>query len=230
MSTITRARHWLLALLAVLLLVGAPTSALAKKSKKGKNDKELPKVELVGLTSVDETFKQLRKLDNKVGSAEKEVDKSQRNLNKALGIKNDTPIKKALDDLKKKADGKVNVVTDGGTPKLQAKEGVPQNVSDAVDAVNVMTAAFSKSISDLKGAEKEANKLVKTSQKMPEKVKNEFKNDSGSFLDILFKLPKTMKSVGGNIKVAGSLPGRTGKVVGKMTGIIGAITSEFSPL
>ncbi len=217
-------------MVAVLCMaLGAPLAAHAKKGKKDKKGKQAS-VELVGLKSLDETFKQLRKLDNKVSSAEKETGKSQRNLNKALGIKNDAPVKKALEDLENKAKGKIGLTMDGKKPKLQATDAVPQNVSDAIDAVNKMTSSFTKSLDDLAGAKKEAEKLAKKAQKMPASVKDEFKKDSGSFIALIFKLPKTMGAVKGNVQVALSLPGRTTKVVGQMTGILGTVTSTFSPL
>ena len=229
MSASFRSSKWFLVVAGLLLVLGAPGDALAKKKgKKGKNSS--PKVELVGLQSMDGTFKQLRKLDNRVSSAEKEVNKSQRNLNTALGIKNDTPVKKGLQQLQKRAEGKVAVVTEGDVPKLKATDAVPKNIENAINAVNTMATSFVASISDLETAKKDAEKLSKKVGKMPASVKDEFKKDSGSFFDVLFKLPKTMKAVNGNVQVATSLPGRTTEVVATMTNIVGTITSTFSPL
>ncbi len=232
MSASFRSSKWFLVVAVLLLVLGAPGDALAKKKgkkgKKGKND--LPDVELVGLDSLDDVFKQLRKLDKKVSSAEKEVNKSQRNLNTALGIKNDTPVKKGLAQLQKRAEGKVSIATNGNVPKLEATDAVPKNVADAIDAVNTMATSFTTALSDLGDAVKESEQLGKKVSKMPASVKDEFMKDSGGFFNLLFKLPKTVKAVNGNLKVALSLPGRTTAVVGKMTNIVGSITSTFSPL
>jgi hypothetical protein len=216
----------------VLLALAAPGDALAKKKgKKGKKGKDSrPTVELVDISSMDGTFKQLRKLDNKVYSAEKEVDKSQRNLNKALGIKNDTPIKKGLSQLQKRADGKISVATGGKVPKLQATDAVPKNIEEAIAAVNLMSTSFSAALTDLADVPKESEKLSKQVGKFPASLKDEFTKDGGSFIDVLFKLPKVAKGVLNNVAIATSLPGRATGVVGQMTNIVGSITSTFSPL
>ncbi|MFT4627087.1 MAG: hypothetical protein ACI8PZ_005768 [Myxococcota bacterium] len=230
MVAIVRASKWLMVVAVVLLALGAPGSALAKKKGKKNAKGKSPKVELVGIESFDKVFRQLRKLDNTVGSAEKEANKSQRNLNSALGIKNDTPVKKGLDNLKNRADGKIGVATKGGVPSLKATDAVPKNVENAINAVNVMVSSFSASLGDLGDAVQQSKELSSSVAKMPANVKDEFMKDSGSFLDLLFKLPKTIKAVGGNLKVATSLPGRSASIIGKMTNIVGAVTSTFSPL
>ena len=230
MVSFLRASKWLMLVAMVLMALGAPGQAFAKKGKKGKKKGKTPKVELVGIESFDTVFRDLRKLDNQVGSAEKNVNKSQRNLNTALGIKNDTPLKKGLANLEKRADGKVRVATEGGVPKLKATDAVPKNIENAIDAVNVMVSSFSASLKDLSTAVKDSEQLAKKVGKMPANVKSEFSKDSGSFIAVLFKLPKTVKAVGGNLKVATSLPGRSAQVVGQMSNIVGAVTATFSPL
>ena len=102
--------------------------------------------------------------------------------------------------------------------------------SSSVITSSAMATAFTASLDNLGDAVKESEQLSKKIGKMPANVKDEFMKDSGSFFDLLFKLPKTVKAVNGNLKVALSLPGRTTSVVGKMTNIVGTITSTFSPL
>ncbi len=204
-----------------LCAMGPANTAWAKKGAS-------QEVELTDIKSFDKVFRSAREIDRKVTSAEKEVDRSQKNLNKALGIKNDEPIGKALAQLNRRADRKISVVMDGSVPKLKATDAVPKNVEEGIDAVNKMTRGFVGSIADLSGAAEESKTLKKRAQAMPGNLKDEMKKDGAGWLDLIFKLPKTAKTLTHNTAVIASLPGRSTRVVKEMTEVVSAVKSEFS--
>ena len=209
------------AVMACLWALGPLDSAWAKKGAS-------QEVELTDIKSFDKVFRSAREIDRKVTSAEKEVDRSQKNLNKALGIKNDEPISKALAQLNRRADRKITVVMDGSVPKLKATDAVPKNVEDGIDAVNKMTRGFVGSIADLSGAADESKTLKKRAEAMPGNLKDEMKKDGAGWLDLILKLPKTAKTLTHNTVIIASLPGRSTRVVKDMTGVVSAVKSEFS--
>jgi hypothetical protein len=204
-------------------LLMAPSGTAWAKKNSGPQE-----IEMTDIKSFDKVFRSAREIDRKVTSAEKEVDRSQKNLNKALGIKNDEPIGKALAQLNKRADHKISVVMDGTVPKLKATDAVPKNVSDGIDAVNKMTRGFVGSVSDLSGAADEAKKLKTKAQKMPADLRGEMQKDGAGWIELIFKLPKTAKTLTGNTAIILSLPGRTTRVVKTMTEVVGSVKSEFS--
>jgi hypothetical protein len=198
--------------------------------KGGKGDDKLPRVEMIGIESIDAVFKRLDRLDKKVRDAEREVNTSQRNLNKALGIKNDQPIQKALDNLQKRAEGKVKVATKGGPPRLEPTDAVPANIQQAIDAVNAMVKSFIAAIDDLKDVPKLSKALIDECKALPNSLRAEVASGPGGFIGVIFELPKALKAVTNNIKVASSLPKRTVTVTTKMANVVGTVTNEFQPL
>ncbi len=99
-------------------------------------------------------------------------------------------------------------------------------VSDAVKAVNSITTGFSSSVAELSSLDKDLDKLVRESKAMPTKLKGEF---DGNFIEQIFKLPKTSKTLTSNIKITSGLPNRSAGVVNEMGSILGTVHKEFKP-
>ena len=217
-------RPWMALVAALVLSLVPANDAFAKKDKKSKG-KEVPvNIELTGLTSFDDVFTKIADIDGRLDTAEKSLRTAKHDLNEALELKKGTPLKEAIADLQKKADGKVKVALNGKQPELQASEAVPQNVTDALAAVNGLTAAMVVSVDELAGIPKEVKQLQKKTVDFPSQLKAEIlENPTTSIKD----LPKTLKVLKANTTVTAGLPERSTKVSSRAVGILEVVGSTF---
>lgn len=220
----SRSRRLLATLMVALLALGLSSGdAWAKKNKKGKKKSE-PTVQLTGIAAFDDVFSRVKEIDHRLSSAEQLLATARKDLNDALGLKRDTPLKTGLADLKSKANGKVKVVMKGKQPKLEPSDAVPQNVSNALDAVNRMTDGIVQSLDDLSGIPAEAKSLIAETKSFPDKLKTELKADP---LSGIMKGPKVLKTLKGNATVTAGLPDRSTKVVKRMNNMVTLVRGEF---
>jgi len=218
------ARLFLVALV-VFPLALSPAFAAKKGKDKGKNNGK-DKIEMTDLQSFDKTFKKVKKIDKTVSGSEKEMKTARKDLNTALGIKNGTPLDKAIKELSDRADGKINVAMNGKTPKLETSDAVPSDVDKSIDAVNGFTGAFVISLEEMATLPEETDQLIKKTKKMPEDLKSEML-DEGNFLDVIFKAPKTLKVLQTNIEITAGLPKRTFDVATDMADVLDLVVTEF---
>jgi hypothetical protein len=214
---------------AVLLLALGTGDAHAKKSKgkKGKKGKDDVEIVMTDIKAFDDVFVRVAEIDGTLSKAEKDLRRGRLDLNDALGIKKKTPIADGLAELADRAEGKLQLAVDGqGIPKLEASDAIPTDVQQALDSVNSMTSNFSTSVDELMGLDKEIDKLVKKTGKMPTQLKSEFE---GNLFDTLFKLPKTSKALQGNLQITAGLPDRSAGVAGEMGQTLDIVRSEFRP-
>jgi hypothetical protein len=213
---------------AVVLLATLPAMAKDKDKGKGggKNDSG---IELTGIDSIDEVFKQVRDIDKRLTKVDNQLAAGKTNLNTALGLKKGTPISDGIKELNRVAGNKLQLGMSGNVPKLQVSDAVPSNVQEAVDAVNAMTTNFPGAIQDLAGMAPEIDRLIKASTKMPNKLKEEFSKGGIGFFEKLFKLPKITKALTNDVKVTAGLPERTASVTKRMTDVLSTVQNEFGP-
>lgn len=210
-----------------LALMLAPSTALAKKGKKGKGKKgKNAQITMTGFKSFDKVFKEVADIDARISVAEDALKFAKRDLNIALDLKRGTPLKDALADLKVKGGENLSVAMTGKVPQLSVSDLAPENITNAVAAVNGLTSSLVTSIDQLAGVPEEVAALTKQAQKFPERAKKEFAGDP---IGALFKAPKLVKSLNSNLKVTGSLPSRSTKVTGRATEILSVVSTEFVP-
>ncbi len=214
-----------LALALGALLAFAPTDALAKGGKKGgkkKGGAKAGQVELIGVDSVDAVFKQLRKLENTVSSAEKHRRSSHQNVQKVMGLK-DASFAKAVEHLKKEAGGKVKVQVQGKTPQLKATDALPPNVVEGIDAINDALKHYVEAIGDVARIPKEATDLVKKSKAMPDKLKAEVMSNPLAVVDAI----RGIGTIKDNVKIAKDLPKRSKAIIAGMNADTKLIVTTF---
>lgn len=203
-STWGRTATALFAGLATVAALGAPTDALAKKSKK----KGAKHVQLTGVKSLDKVFKPLKKLDQSITKAQKSRRKGAASINTALGLKQGTSLTAAMAHLKKEAQGKVKVQLQGGKPQLKASDALPPDIKAGVEAVNTLISSYVTATTELAKAPKQAAKLVKQAKVLPDTLKSEVMSNPTQAISIA----RNLGVVKDNIKIASQLPKRATKV------------------
>jgi hypothetical protein len=211
--------------LALGLGLGADDAWAKDKKEKGRPAQG---IEPTGIQSFDRVFDRVDEIDSLLSHADAQLRTGKRNLNSALELKKGTPVADGIAELQRRAEGKLGIAMDGAVPKLTATDAVPTNVQSAVDAVNGLTSNLTASLADLQGLAPQIEGLVKDTQKLPNRLKDEFTKTNGAgLLDLLFKLPKTTKALTHDLEVTAGLTGRTTSLTGRITDILGVVQSEF---
>lgn len=211
-------------LLLAVGLVGmavAPADGWAKEKSPGAEFD----VKMLGIDSIDEVLKQIKKIDNLVDEAANGRAQGREAINTALGLKEGTPLQTALADLQNKAKGQLKVVSKGGKLQLEATDAVPTNVKAAVDAVNVAMESYGTSIKSLAALPKEIAAVQKKAKGLKPKLKKELTNPAN-----LVKVPEVlgnMKHFKTNLKIAADLPSRTKKVTKNLNGDMKVMVTTF---
>lgn len=209
----------------VLLLAPAPALAKGKKGRGGREGRD-EDIALTGFKSIDKVFREVSDIDERIDVAEDAMSTAKRQLNTALELKRGTPLKDAITDLKQKGGDNLQLLMVGNVPKLTAADAAPQNITDAVAAVNGMTSALVTSIDQLAGIPDDIQGLTKALDGLPDKARAEFEGDP---IGALFKAPKLLKSIKGNLAVTTGLPSRSVDVSQRAASIVSLVSTEFKP-
>jgi len=184
----------------VVALALASTPAFAKKGEAPPDPCKVtaPTIEQTGIPEMDAVFSKARTIQDTVASQTTEMCTARTNLNTALGVATDAPVKTALEDLKAKASGKLQVALDGAVPKILPADDAPDNVKTAIEAVNKLIGASTEASKETIGLVPEAQSLAKTAAAFPMKVPT-MKVEG---VDI----PTAIKVVGEDVKAMKLLP------------------------
>jgi len=214
-----------LATMALAITLGTLLIADAHAGKKDKNKgkAEAPTIEMTGLKSFDKVFTEFQDIDTKIGNAEKAMKVAKRKLNEALELEKGTPLKDGIADLKTKADGKVKVAMKGKQPTLEASDAVPENVSNAIEAVNDMTEQLTVSIEELASVPEDLKRLSEASADFPSSLKDELSKSGAK----LTEAPKILKTLKGNVAATTQLPERSGKVATRAGNMVKMVADTF---
>jgi hypothetical protein len=192
---------------AALLAFAVPSQdAWAKKG----DSAEVISIETTGISAFDDVFGKVKDIQDKLTSIETNLQTSNDNIATTLGLAAGTPVKDAIADLKAKAEGKIEVAMDGTTPTLKAKDGVPENVTAGIEAVNTAIKAWTESAATVATLKSDVDALVASTKEMPGKVPEAAKSAGLGAKDIV----KVTKTVGSNVKATGQTADRT-KAVGE---------------
>jgi hypothetical protein len=230
-------RHWMKIAVAMVVALSLSNDALAKKPKKDKNaptdtteqpaDGKAPEaaatleIQTTGIADVDNVFQQAVDPLNNLRNARNSLNSLNTNLATVLGLPAGTPIADALNDLKAKAEGKITMAIDEkGLPKLTPGDAVPQNVTDAINAVN-------QGVSDVMTA-------VENLAQLPSQMKEVAAAATAISPDSLIssgvkplEAPKLMKTVNSNIKLLGEAPNELVELKASLESTIGTLKSTF---
>jgi hypothetical protein len=193
---------------AILSLAVAPQAAWAKKDSSATT--EYIVIETTGLSAIDDVFTKVADIQTKLTEIETNLKTSNDNIATSLGLAAGTPVKDAIADLKSKAEGKIEVAMEGTTPTLKAKDGVPENVTAGIDAVNGAIKAWTDSAATVATLKSDVDALVTASKELPGKVPESAKASGLGAKDIV----KATKTTGSNVKATGQTADRA-KAVGE---------------
>ena len=192
-----------------------------KEPEKGKA--EVPTIEMTGLEAFDAVFTEFKNIDDKVANAESAMKTAKRKLNEALALEKGTPLKDGIADLKAKSEGKVKVAMKGKQPTLEASDAVPENVANAIQAVNEMTEQLTISIDELASVPEDIKRLTEASAAFPSTIKDELTKSGAK----ITAAPKILKTLKGNIAATSQLPDRSGKVAGRAGSMVMMVADTF---
>jgi len=198
------------------------SDAQAGKKDKGKGKADVPEIEMTGLEAFDSIFTEFKAIDDKIGGAEKSMKVARRKLNEALELEKGTPLKAGMADLAAKAEGKIQMKMNGKQPTLSASDAVPENVNDAINALNKMTKQLTISVEELASVPEDLKRLSAASADFPSSLKDELTKSGAKITDA----PKILKTLKGNLTATATLPDRSTKVAahaGKMVVMVGEV-------
>jgi len=204
-------------------LISADAEA-KKKKKKGAPTT----IVMTGVKSFDKVFKQAKKANKKLKAAQSDLRESKIALRSALKLGKKSTYVDGLKELKRRAKGKVKLYMNKGQLQLKAKDGVPTDVKNGVDAVNKLTKTIPSSIRNLKGVAVESKKMFKKAQKFPANLRKELGSQGiDGLIDLVFKAPKIAKKTVRNVRVISAMPKRAGKTTSELTKISATIKDIF---
>ena len=185
-------------------------------------------IEMTGIQSFDKVFRKAKDADKKLRSAERNVRTSKQALNKALKLGKKTTYIQGLNELKKRARGKITVVMQGGVPTLKAKDAVPSDVMAGIKAINTLSKSIPASLRDLKEVTAASRAMYKRARSFPKNIQAELAAKGVDGLAaVVVKAPKIAKTTVKNLKVMGAIPTRSAAVTKDLGQMSNAIRKTF---
>lgn len=172
-----------------------------------------------GIAEFDEVFAKARDLQGSINTQNKTMVEGRGNVNSALGVAADAPLKTALEDLKTKANGKLKIVLEGRVPHLKADEAVPENVQKGMDAVNNLTDSSDKTQTTADEMAPQAQALVDATKDFPGKVPGLVKNP--------MEVGKKTGLVNKNVKAVAQLPEKVQQLKTEAQGVVTDVSAVF---
>ncbi|MFZ5481283.1 MAG: hypothetical protein ACOZNI_31275 [Myxococcota bacterium] len=201
--------------LLALALAHAPDALAGKKDAPA----ELPKIEATGIAEFDSVFMKAKAIHDSLDTEDKNLKEARAAIATALGVAEDAPLATALEDLKKKANGKIKVALKGATPRLEPSEAVPENVQKGIEAVNKLLDASEHAVATGKELVPQAKELATAVAGFPAKV-------PGLVSDPM-EVPKKSKIVGQDVKATQATPDRIDRLVKTCEGTFNDVKAAF---
>lgn len=196
-------------LFSVVLSLALFASGDAQAKPKGD---ELPTITLTTIEQFDAVFSKGKVIETSLIDSSKQLTDARLELNKALGVAADAPLKTALADLKSKAGDALSVTMDGGMPKLTVADAAPDNVKAAVAAVGKLITACQSVVDNTKAIPGQVTELTTAATAFPGQVMSIKASPM-----LLAKLPKTLAN---NTKALGAFPTRAQELGTEATSVL----------
>lgn len=215
-----------LALGAVTVTITTPAAEAGKKAAPAPAPAAdpfagVPDIKPCSIAEFDAVYNEAGGIQVDLKGAWKQVVDARGNVNTVLGVAADAPVKTALEDLKGKAAGKVKVALEGGKPRLQPSEAVPENVQQGLDAVNALVDAGQATASRAVGIKDKVMALGSQAAGFPMKV-------PGMLGNLTPDQAKTApKIVGDNTKAIKEMPKQIDAISAQVEGIFTDIKGVF---
>jgi hypothetical protein len=194
----------------------APVAAAAKNSSQIAN---------IGIRSFDKVFREARQINNTLTSAQQTRTSARQNLNSVLGLSPKSSFESSLRELRSRADGKIKVVSRGGTPTLQASDAVPSDVSSAISAANSAITDYKSLLTSLADLPEDCQALAKRSRSLSvADLRSEAQITSISDISTRFQQVRTMRS---NLDTMQKMPNKSQRLMSNLRGDVAAVSSVF---
>lgn len=196
-----------------------PTDAFAKKDKSAEAEAdagatfEVLPIEETGISAFDDVFMKAKAINDKLTTSHDNIVAANDNIVTALGLTKGSPVGDAIAQLKKDAPGMLTVTMDGMKPAVDVQPDAPDNVKNAVAAINGASDALVSTSAALATIPGEAKALVDACKEFPAKVPAIAKEAGLKATEI----PSLLKKVKNNVKATGQIPNNT-KVLVDTTG------------
>jgi hypothetical protein len=174
-----------------------------------------------GIAEFDSVFTEAGRLQKEMKTSYQNVKDAKTNVNTVLGVATDAPVATALADLQAKAAGKLKVVMNGTTPKLEAKDAIPDNVQKGLDAVNNLVDIGKKTADSVLAMKDKVVALGQQAAGFPMKVPTMLGSLSAD------QVKTTSKIVGDNVKSIKAMPGQIESISSQVTSIFNDIKTAF---
>jgi hypothetical protein len=187
-----------IAALAALSLSWSDAALAGKKSAETADSgaaasADMYKMEDTGIADIDAFFDKAEAPLTTLLNARLAIDGITTSLNTALGLKEGTPLKDALADLKTKGGSNITMAMNGTMPKLTVSDAAPADVKAAVDGCNTSLTAAATAVAGLTALPEQFSALITEAKGFadPAKLKGMVANPT--------QLPKAISKVGKNI-------------------------------
>ena len=206
------------------LLLGLALAAAPAYAKKDKGDTDYITIEETGIQEIDQIFSSVKAIQDTLIAVDTSITTTTTSLNTTLGLAADTPFTTALEDLKSRAEGALQVTLDGGSPQLSASDAVPANVQEAIDAVNLGVSEVNSAIGDLKTLPNQLRSLQKQAASFdPGKVKEQASQAGMGLTETL----EAVKIVAQDLKATSQTVDRAVEVKDASLDFMSAFTGTF---
>jgi len=207
--------------LSLAVLTATPViTADAHAAKAGKADKEVPEIEMTGITAFDSVFEQVKSIHDTLDSAQGRIDGATNKIASAVGLPEGSSLAMSMWELKQQAGGPVEVKMQGTKPVLTLGGNGGPEAQAAVAAVNEAVVDVAGVPADLAQLPQQVMKLVESCKALPGQLNPQLLQEAG--LKPL-ELPKVAKTLGRNVKATAATPKRIDNLVSSAKGVLTGI-------
>ncbi len=226
---------------AALTAAAAPRASYANTRRASGNSARKPQqgdaplghsadIKRTGVKSADNFFASVKEIDERLDRAERARREGRNALAVGLGLKNGTPLKDSVREVKAQLVGKVRLGVQADQPAVEPKDNLPPTARAAVDAVNTFFTSYVGAVRDLAGTPKHAAEVVAKSRGLPQRFKAELQAMGPlGWIQHLDDI-RTLKD---NLRITAELPKRTKVVLDGLNGdlklVVGAFGGQWPP-
>lgn len=190
-------------------LLLAPAAHAKKDKEEAAQEVELGAIEPTGVASFDEVFAEVTGIHQTLDRAEVQLDAANNRIAAAMGLSAGASTADALRQLADKAGGEVEVVMSGSVPTLQAADAVPEDITAAIEAINMAVTEVAGAADSLSGLPAQSTALIDEVKTFKMKLNPALLLESGIEAT---EMPQIARVTKANVQVAIGTPARVASV------------------
>ncbi|GEM_PF-4376396 len=165
-------------------------------AKSGTTDAASAYEEIVqtGIAEFDAVFAEVATIHATLADIELDLQGSKADVAESLGLASDTDFGTALDELVAQAQGNLEVTMDGMTPQVSTSAEAPQEVQDAVAALNAGLDDVEAAVAKTAELPAQVRALVEKAAAFPEQVDKDLLSNNDVAVTEVLSVAKTTKS------------------------------------